>query len=202
MGSSKGRKEEDALRQAALASQVKAEAPDPFEQRRRDHVLSMDKWRKGESGAIDVRNMPGGAVPLALFKEAKASRDAGRVGRGLGTLSDGANPNFTAALDKENQIERDLNAAGMLESHVDDTLAGVDAEMTGLANTGNARNMAMYEMALKRLMDFQRNKQPSFLKQMALGGISGLSGLAMGGLFSGGDSSSKGGSSFGTSGKI
>lgn len=178
MASSKGRKEENALKQAALQSQTKAETPDPAEQAVREATMNRFNWAQGKNGPIDVRNMPGGGVGMSLFKDAKMARDAGRVGTGLGTLSDGANPNFTAALDKENQLERDLNASGMLEGYVEDTIAGDEGKLLGLGQTGNARNMSLYEMAVQRLMNYQNNKKPSFLKQLALGAAQGAGSMA------------------------
>lgn len=185
MGDDKGRKaEEERLRQERetdrLAAEKKLEAaavPDPLETRRRDYITSVDDWRMGKSGPIDVRNMPGGGVGMSLFNDAKRSRDAGRIGRGLATISAGANPNFAAALDKETQLERDLAASGALENDVNDRLGDVDAEMLGLANVGNTRAMRLADMAQSvygraddaytKLRD--KPKPPSFLKQFALG---------------------------------
>lgn len=168
----------DAANARANAAEKAAATPDPFEQRRRDYLMSVDDWRTGKSGPIDVRNMPGGAVGLALRQEAMKAHDAGRLGRGLATLSDGANPNFSAALDKETQLQRDLEGAGQLEDYVDNTLAGVDAEMGNWAGVGNSRNMTLYNTAANQaqqaygnLQSYRQNKSPSFFKQLALGAI-------------------------------
>src|SRR6185369_7724855 len=143
----KGKDQENAYRNAASEGKVGADAaiavaskPDELEQRRRDHTLAVDKWRNGESGPIDVRNMPGGGVDMALYNDAKSVHDANRIGRGVGSMSDGANPNFKAALDKESELERHKFASGLLEQNVNNELAANDAEMTGLYQTANARN--------------------------------------------------------------
>jgi len=192
---SKGRKQEEAnLRaQAEAANQRAAETakaaavPDPMEERRRAQVLALDKWRTGESGPVDVRNMPGAAVPMALYRDAKVSRDSGRIGRGYGTLSDGANPNFSAAMDKEMQLERDLAASGALEGHVNDTLSGVDAEMGNWANVGNNRSRYLAELARagssdadERYERYKAAKKPSFLKQLAMGALQQGASAALG----------------------
>jgi hypothetical protein len=183
MGTKKKGPSELELYQQAQAAQTRANAaaeaaakPDPLEQRQRDYALSLDKWRMGESGPIDVRNMPGSGVGMSLFSEAKRSRDAGRIGRGLASLSDGANPNFAASLDKEMQLERDTRASGILEGYVDDTLGALDNKMTGLASMGNARSMglaglfnSMADSAYGRYSDYRKSKRPSFFKQLLMG---------------------------------
>lgn len=202
MGSkSKGRQEESALKQAALESKQKADSAiqtasnaDPLEERLRARTTALDKWRMGESGPIDVRNMPGGGTAISLFNEAKQSRDAGRIGRGYGTLSDGANPNYSAALGKEMDLERDLNAAGGLENYVSNELNQNDARMAGLAGMGNSRNMNIAGMlnsdansSQDRYMSYlTRPKPPSFLKQLALGAANMGMGFLTGGLLGGG----------------
>jgi hypothetical protein len=164
----------------ADAAEKTAATPDPMEQRRRDYLMSVDDWRTGKSGPIDVRNLPGGGVGMSLRQEAMKSHDAGRLGRGLATLSDGASPSYSADLDKEMQLERDLAGAGALEDYVD-----------------NSRNMSLYDAANSRtqqaygnLQNYRQNKQPSFFKQLALGaigslkyappgGVGGIAGLAI-----------------------
>lgn len=191
MGSKdKGRQQEDALKAAAAAAAAKSDAavtiaaaPDPLEERRRARVLAIDKWDTGESGPKDIRNLPGGDTSIALFNAAKQAHDAGRIGRGYGTLSDGANPTYVASLDKEMGLERDLAASGALEDNVNSTLEGNKAEMYGLSEIGNSRNMGIAglrssadQAAQDRYTQFlMRPKQPSFLKQLALAGISGAS---------------------------
>src|ERR1051325_10218616 len=125
----------DPLKNLATTSRTGADAaiatasqPDEIEARRRAHAIALDKWRNGESGPIDVRNMPGGGVDIALFYDALKVNDANRVGRGVGSLSGNANPNYIAALNKENELERHKLASGALESNVENELAANDAE--------------------------------------------------------------------------
>lgn len=187
-GKSKDQKNEDALKAAAAASTAKAEpaistaaAPDPLDERRRERVLAIDKWDMGESGPKDVRNLPGADTAIALFRDAKTSRDAGRIGRGYGLLSDGTNPNFATSLDKEMGLERDLAASGALESNVEEILQGNKAEMYGLSQMGNSRNLAIAglrsgadQSAQDRYLSYLlKPKQPSFLKQLALTALGG-----------------------------
>lgn len=163
-------------RPAADTAIATAAAPDPLEQRRRDRVLALDKWESGESGPIDVRNMPGGGASMALFNDAMKVHDAGRVGRGVGSMSGNVNPNFNAALQAENEMERHKLASGGLEQNVNDTLAAKDAEMTGLYGTANARNMNIagiregrYQSDQDRYMNYMkyRESKPNFFKDLA-----------------------------------
>lgn len=189
-GGGRDRREEDRLRAAAEAAHREAEearrvasTPDPLEERRRTYLTNFDKWRMGESGPIDVRNMPGAGLGISLFNEAKQSRDAGRLGRGLATLADGANPNFATALDKEMQMERDVNASGQLEDYVAGANEDVDREMLGVAQMGNQRRMTLAELASSLARGassdytswLSRPKQPGFLKSLALGALGNLS---------------------------
>jgi hypothetical protein len=186
MGSkSKGRQTDDYLKQQAMAAQsqantaiAKAETPDPLEQRRRDYVTRILDWREGKLGPIDVRNFPD-QTAIALYNDAKTSHDAGRIGKGYGTLADGTNPNFSTALDKETQMERDLAASGELENYIGGQLASADAETGNLWAAGDARNMNIasmlnnnYNSSQDRWVSYlMRPKQPGFLKSLALGAI-------------------------------
>lgn len=186
MGDKKGRGQEDALRAAAAAEKVRADAatalaakPDPLEELRRARVRGVEEWDQGLRGPKDIRNLPGADTSIALFRDAKTSRDAGRIGRGFATMADGTNPNFIASLDKEMQLERDLAASGALEENVEGILEGNKAELYGLSGMANSRNMGIAGMrssaeqaAQDRALTFlMRPKQPSFLKQLALAGV-------------------------------
>jgi hypothetical protein len=181
MGKNKG--QTDPLKGLATTSRSAADTaigtaaePDPLEARRRAHVLALDKWESGESGPIDVRNMPGGGVNMALFNDALKVNDANRIGRGVGSLSGNANPNFLAALNKENELERHKMASGALEQNVNSELAAKDAELTGLYQTANARNMGIagmregrYESDQDRYLRYimSREARPSFLRTLS-----------------------------------
>lgn len=179
MSGGKGREQESALSREATQSTAAAAAPDPLEELEREKVLKLFNWSTGKSGPMDVRAMPDD-VAVPLYKAAREKHDAGRIGKGL-AYSENANPNFAAALDKEGDLERDLNASGLLEGHVDDVLGGLDARLMGLAGMGNSRRGAAADRANERYTSFlHRPQRPSFLSQLALGLAGGVSGLSVG----------------------
>lgn len=170
-------------RTAADASITKASEPDPLTQRLINKATSLDDWESGKSGPIDIRSMPGAGPAIALFENAKRQSDAGRIGRGLNTVGEGANPNYVAKLDKENELQRDLEASGGLESNVEDALRTKDTLLGNLSNVGEARNMNIAGMRegrygndmqnyLKLLM---RPREPGFLETLGKTALSGLS---------------------------
>jgi hypothetical protein len=190
MGSNNsGRQTESALKTQALNSQTtanaaieKAETPDPFEARRRAYVNKVLDWNEGVGGPPDVRDFPDKSA-MALYTDAKRVTDEGRVGKGYGTLADGGNDTYASALGKELESERSLEASGRLEEHVNNAITGAQAEAGNWAGVGNARNMSIAGMRNSNanadqdrwLQYLSRPKPPSFLKQLALGGVSGLS---------------------------
>jgi hypothetical protein len=123
---------------------------------------------------------------MALYTDAKRVTDAGRVGKGYGTLDDGANANYVASLNKELESERGLEASGRLEDFVNNSILGARAEAGDLSAAGNARSMNIAQMRNSNANSDQdrwlayltRPQQPSFFKQMALGITSGLAGNA------------------------
>ena len=179
----KGQKEETQLRDIARGSRPtadqaigKAAAAGEIEQRRRDYAINLDKWRMGELGPLDVRNMPGADADLALYNDALKVNDAGRMGRGTLSMSGNVNPNFAAALGKEQEMERHKMASGALENAVNHRLDVNDAEMTNLYGVENQRNQfnagilenrynADQERYLRMLL---RQRQPGFFKELAL----------------------------------
>lgn len=173
-GGKKDRAEESRLKTEATAAAAKAAEVDPFEAEQRARVKALADWESGKSGPIDVRNMPGSGVGMSLFAEAKKARDSGRVGRGLATLESGANPAFATALDREGQLERDLAASAGLEDYVSGRLAGLDERMLGLAGTSAERAFRLASLADSRYANYLNRpaKPPSFLKALALGGLS------------------------------
>ena len=152
-----------------------ASRPGEIETRRSDQALALDRWRTGEAGPIDVRNMPGGGANMALFEDSMKVNDAGRIGRGVGTMAGNANPNFTAALNSENEMERHKFASGALEENVNETLARNDEEMGRLTDITNQRNQftagtkeSRYENDQDRFIRYlMRPKQPNFFKTLA-----------------------------------
>lgn len=200
MGHDNGRQTESYLQQQAMQEQqafnaalTKAETPDPLTQRLRDYVKKILDYRDGTSGPQDVRAFPD-QTAMDLYTSAKKVTDAGRVGKGYGTLSDGANPAFATELDKENDLKRGEFASGMLEDYVNNAITGATGEAAQLGAGADATNMAVagmlnsdYNAAEGRYVNFlMRPKPPSFLRQLALGAAGGLGGLFTGGLFGGG----------------
>jgi hypothetical protein len=188
MGSnSSGRQNEDYLKTQALGSTVKADTAidaagkaDPFEQRRRDYLTKILDWQEGKSGPQDVKNFPD-QTGMALYTDAKAVTDAGRVGKGYGTLSDGANPVYSDALGKELESERSLEASGKLEGYINNAVGGAQAEAGEWGKVGDARTMEVAGMrsgnanaAQDRYQAMLARKPPSFLRQLALGTAQGF----------------------------
>lgn len=198
MGRGNGKAQEQALQQQALQQQAafnsaltKAETPDPLTQRLRDYAGKVLDWKDGKDGPVDVRQFPD-QTAMSLYDDAKKVTDAGRVGKGYGTLSDGANPSFSAALDKENNLKRGEFASGMLEDYVNNAITGATGEAASLGAGADATNMAIagmlnsdYNSAQNRYVNYlMRPKQPSFLKQLALGAL-GTFGGDIGSIFAG-----------------
>lgn len=160
---------------AAAAVQT-ASKPGPLEQQLIDYNTNLYNWRTGKSGPIDVRNMPGADVSIGLYNDAKTAHDAGRIGKGLGTLTEGANPNFAASLDKQNELERHLYAAGELEGNVNRTLDQNTAMMGGLAQTEGNRSMQIADLQQRQYLNSVNNyldaaksfRQPNFFRQLAM----------------------------------
>lgn len=187
---SKARKEEeqqnalkaiaDSARTQSKTATDTAAKPDPITQRIMDRATALDDWESGKSGPIDIRKMPGGEAKIALYNDAKTAHDSGRLGKGIGSLTGDANPSFAASLDKENELERDLAAKGALESNVNTTLAVKDATLGNLSQLGEQRQMNVANLRQNAYDSEQRNfmqyllrpKQPSFLKQLILAGVS------------------------------
>jgi hypothetical protein len=164
-----------ALSSAATANSsiAKAEEGDPFDAIRRQRVKRILDWdEKGGS----VRDFPDQSA-LSLYTDAKQVTDAGRVGKGYGSLADGANPNYVAQLDKENELTRGLEASRGLEEHVNNSILGARAEAGDLSAQGDALRMNIAQMRNANANSDQdrylgwlaRPKPQSFLKQLALG---------------------------------
>lgn len=148
----------------------------PAEKNIDEYNTSLWNWRTGKSGPIDIRDMPGAGPTIALYNDAKTVHDAGRVGRGVNTMTDGVNPNFSASLDRQNELERDLAAKGALEAQVTGALNANTAAMGGLADTQNSRNMQVagmqnqnYQQSMSQYLDALKTfRQPNFFRQLAM----------------------------------
>lgn len=180
MGSgNKGRQQQE--NSALLAwqrAQAAADAPDPAEAAERQHALDLDKWEYSTDAPIDIYKMPGSGVAIDLFRKAKQAHDAGRIGQGL-SYGENANPTFSKAIDKENELTRGLQASGDLENYVSDKLAAKDARLHGVAAMGNARRSSAADRAMQMYMAMiGRPRQESALKQFALGGLGAFGSFA------------------------
>lgn len=195
----KGQEDENAFKAQAAKDRAaadvaigKAAAVDPIEERRRAQAIALDKWKTGESGPIDVRNMPGGAADMALFNDSLKVHDAGRAGRGVGSMAGNVNPNFIAAQNKEGEMQRHMMASGALEGNVNAALDRNPVEMGDLSRSAAQRNQFSAGLSEGRYNDEQnrylgykthRENKPNFFKDLASkwlspGGL--ISGAGMG----------------------
>ena len=154
----------------AQAANTTAGTVDPLQEAKRKRDAAFEAWRSGENGPVDVYKMPGADVGIDLFKKAKESSDAGRIGRGLGSLADGANPNFNLALGQENQLERDLAAKGAFENYVSGQLAQHDDAVQQDYTNRENHNFSYAGLTQNALTQYRQTRTPSFLKQLALAG--------------------------------
>lgn len=123
----------------------------------------------GRLGPIDVRKMPGSGVGISLFENAKAAHDAGRIGQGL-AYSENANPSFSKAIDKENELARGLQASGDLENYVTGKEAAADSNLYGSASLENSRESSNSDRAMQVWMKkYERSQRPSAMKSFLLG---------------------------------
>lgn len=195
MSDKKGRQQEDSLKRAATTTQASADTAianatpaDPLRQRLMDRIGKILDWRDDKGAPKDVRDFPDQAA-MSIYTDAKRVSDEGRVGRGYGTLSDGGSDTYAAALGKELESERGLEASGRLEGFVNDSLNAADAGAVSMGGQEEDRRMALAGMfnsnaqaANDRYTSYlARPKQPGFLKSLALGAVGNLS-FAKGGL--------------------
>lgn len=170
-----GKKEESALKTVADTKAAEAEKVDPLEEEVRRNVTAMNDWKTGKSGPLDIRAMPD-QTGMALYADSKRVTDARRVGRGVNSMGEGANPNHVAALDREFELERGERASAMLEGFVEDKVGDLDTKMMGLAARSDSRRGAAADRAAQAYQSFlQRPKQPSFMKSLATSLVGGLS---------------------------
>jgi len=191
---------ENAYQATATAATGKADAaietaskPNPLLERITKNVTAMDDWKHGVDAAgnkvpVDARNMPGADVGMSLFNDALKVNDAKRVGGGMGTMGDSVNPNFVAAVDKQNEMERHKMAAGGLENFVDRSIAANDETLGRVAAQGEQRNQFVAGLRAsgaesaedRALRYFTRQKQPNFFRELAMNAAQGSGGAALG----------------------
>lgn len=189
MGSKdKGRANEDYFRKLAdqdrtdrLAALEVAKAPTKAGARIENSALAVDDWQHGvgpdgKPMPIDVKNLPGGGPMMEIYKTSAAMEDAGRQGLGLNSVSDGANPNFAAALNAENAQTRKGVAQGQLEESVNRAIADKDAKLGYLDSSGTNKNLSIagltqsaYDSDQNRFMSYlmSREARPSFLRTLS-----------------------------------
>lgn len=177
-------KAEEASRGQADVAIGKADTIDPALQKERNYWMAIKDWQMGVGAdgkkvAVDVRNIPGGDVDIGLYNAAKQSHDQNRIGTGIGTATDNANPTFSAARDKETEMEKSLNASGMLEGVVENKVNNADAALTGLGTQQANQNLQVAGLRNQAYNTFLNRPQGnSFLQQLALAGLSGASSAA------------------------
>lgn len=133
----------------------------------------------GQPKPINVRDLPGSGADISLFENAKGVKDAGRVGRGFGTVGDNVNPAFTAALDKEMENERSIAASGMLEDVVQNKVADARGGLTGIGMHGDQRNANVAGLRSNLYSTYlNRPRNPSLLSQFLGGASQAFSGFA------------------------
>lgn len=159
----------------------KADTIDPALKKERDYWMAIKDWQMGVGAdgkkvAVDVRNIPGGDVDIGLYNAAKQAHDQNRIGTGIGTATDNANPTFSAARDKETEMEKSLNASGMLEGVVENKVNNADAALTGLGTQQANQNLNVAQLRSGLYStNLNRPNRMSFLQQLALAGMSGAS---------------------------
>lgn len=167
MGSSKGKQQETNMLTQAQGAVAKVAEPSDESKRLTKNALAWDDWFNGPSP--NIHDIPDQAA-ISLYNNAKQTHDAGRVGKGIGSFSDGANPNYAVALDKENELERGLAASGALENFVTGKRNALDAQLMGLSSASDARDSAAagdYTSLYNAYLN--RPQRPSFASQLALG---------------------------------
>lgn len=155
-----------------------AATEDPALKAMRDYWQSISDWDAGKNGPVDVHDLPGSGVDIGLFQNAKAMRDAGRVGRGLGTAGDNVNPAFTTALDKELESDRNTEASGALEEAVRRKVGEARAGLTGIGTNAEARNLNVAGLRGNLYQTYlNRPREKSALGQFLSGGLQAATGL-------------------------
>lgn len=166
--------ERAAQQTAANAAIAKASAPSELEKFLNDEDLSVLKWASGESGPVDVRNAPGMQTANALYDS--AVKDQSDI-QGIGALRLGTDDNSGyASLIKQNRADRNQQqAAGRLETAVNQRVGQARGESMPLINISNDRNMGiagmqsgMYESAADREQRFRMRPRPRSLWQTML----------------------------------
>jgi hypothetical protein len=97
---------------------------------------------------FDLAKMPNANALMPMYQQAKARSDRGRIGKGLsygGGPNGGYNANLVAAVDQQNQDERERDAAGQLEQNVANTFQGVPGAMLAAGQSDQGRRDANWQ---------------------------------------------------------
>lgn len=169
-------KQADTLLGSTTKAVDKASEVNPATKEMEDYWKSIIDWDTGKSGPVDVHNLPGSGVDIGLFESAKKNSDAGRIGRGFGTMGDNTNPAFTEALGKEMESDRATAASGMLEDAVQGKVAEARGALTGIGaqETQQSLNAAGLRANLYSTY-LNRPRNPGLLSQF-IGGATGAAG--------------------------
>lgn len=176
MGSKKGPKPVDTYRVQADTAAKAAEIISPEEQELKDYNSKLWKIYTGKE-KFELSKLPNANVLMPLYSQAKARSDRGRVGKGLiyGGGGAGYNPNLMAAIDAQNQDERERDAAGQLEQRVADTFGGLEGKYMGLAQSDQNRRNANFERYFN-MYNTETNKpqKPKWWESLLGGGMNVL----------------------------
>lgn len=180
-------KQADTMLATSQQATTQAAKEDPATKAMRDYWQSIVDWDTGKNGPTDIYNLPGSGTDIALFENAKALRDAGRVGRGVGTAGSNVNPNFLSALDRELENERGIMASGALEDAVRGKVGMAQAGLTGIGANAETRNLNAAGLQQNLYSTYlNRPRQPSALGQFLQGGLAAASNLGSSAIQSGG----------------
>lgn len=156
-----------------------ANVPDPLEERMRARDMGWLDWEEGKNGPRDVMNAPLGAG-LDLYTNAARRQSGERHGIGALRLGmNGGNPMLSQLLNQQSEDTRQQEAAGGLEQAVRMKSAEVNRSALPLAEFAQNRRMGLASLSSNNannstnsyLQFLSRPKQPSFWKQLLLGGV-------------------------------
>lgn len=189
MGSGPSRAEREAeerMRQLQAQQQAQqqqfitaANVPDPLEERLRARDTAWLDWEDQKDGPLDVAKAPLGPA-LGLYDRAVNRKQGERMG--IGALRMGlnaSNPMLSQVLDEQSRERRQQEAGGDLENAVRMKSAEVNRSALPLAEFAQSRRMGLASLASGNaanstnayLSFLMRPKQPSFWKQLLLGGL-------------------------------
>lgn len=165
----------DIYRPRMEAAATAAEKISPFEKEVNDYNMKLWNMYTGKD-TFDLSKMPNSNALLTMYDGAKKQSDRGRIGRGLayggGPGQEGYNANLIAAMDQQNQDERERDAAGALEQRVADTFAGIGGRIAAAGESDqNRRNNNFSRWAQMYGMEVNKPKKPAWWESLINGGV-------------------------------